>query len=137
MRFDIGYTAQYSPRSGTAAFRAFKDDVSREVKKQRWNELQTVMEETVLSLNQAYVGKTVSVLVDHHEKLSLTDEMLLMPKSVQEAMLRRPGHCFGNSREMKLVRFAGGEDLVGKIVEVRIEKAMTWMLDGKKVNSGN
>jgi tRNA-2-methylthio-N6-dimethylallyladenosine synthase len=108
--FDIAYIAMYSPRTGTPACRAFKDDVSRTEKRDRWNRLHDLMEEVVLEKNQAYVGKTVEVLVE------ACDE----------------GICSGFSREMKRVRFPGDESLVGTIVRVRIESALEWVLDGKK-----
>jgi tRNA-2-methylthio-N6-dimethylallyladenosine synthase len=106
--FDIAYTAQYSVRSGTAATRMYKDDVSRKDKKRRWNELQHLMEETVLRKNQEYVGKKVSVLVESCDK----------------------GLCSGNSREMKRVLFRGDESLVGTIQDVSIDRAVEWVLYG-------
>ncbi|MFA4845257.1 MAG: MiaB/RimO family radical SAM methylthiotransferase [Patescibacteria group bacterium] len=133
IRFDISYTARYSVRSGTAAAKAFKDDVSLEEKKRRWNLLQEIQERIVLEKNQAYQGKVVSVLVDRHEPPKITDGMLAMPKKIQETMAAQPGYCFGNSREMKLVRFPGREDLVGKIVDVKITKADMWILEGEQV----
>ncbi len=133
VQFDISYTARYSVRSGTAAWRAFKDDVSFEEKKRRWNVLQEVQERITREKNQAYVGKTVSVLIERYEPPKITDEMLAMPGNIQELMAAQPGFCYGNSREMKLVRFFGNESLVGQIVNVRIEKADTWILEGAKV----
>jgi tRNA-2-methylthio-N6-dimethylallyladenosine synthase len=109
--FDISYNAIYSVRSGTQAAKLYVDDVPRPEKKRRWNVLQQLMEETVLRKNQAYVGRTVEVLVDQ----------------------RGSGWCGGNSSEMKLVRFDESEDLRGRIVEIRVEKALEWMLLGKKV----
>jgi tRNA-2-methylthio-N6-dimethylallyladenosine synthase len=132
VRFDISYTARYSTRSGTAAWRAFKDDVSREEKKWRWRHLQDIQERIVYEKNQAYVGKTASVLVERHEPPAPTDEMLAMPGNIIENLAKLPGTCFGNSREMKLVRFPGGKELVGQIVDVKIEKAEKWILDGQK-----
>jgi len=109
--FDISYNALYSVRSGTQAAKLYADDVPRPEKKRRWNALQRLMEETVLRKNQAYVGRTVEVLVDQ----------------------RGNGWCGGNSSEMKLVRFDESDDLRGRIVEVRVEKALEWLLLGKKV----
>jgi tRNA-2-methylthio-N6-dimethylallyladenosine synthase len=129
-QFDISYTARYSVRSGTAAWRAFKDDVTREEKKRRWDTLQKVQEEIVLQKNQRFVGKIVSVLVERWEPPKITDEMLKMPEKIQELMAAQPGFCYGNSREMKLTRFAGGEAFVGKEVNVRISKAGMWLLEG-------
>ncbi len=131
--FDISYTARYSERSGTAAKRAFKDDVTLEDKKSRWNELQTLMETLTKEKNQKFVGETVSVLVDRHEPPKITDEMLNMPEKIQELLASQPGMCFGNSREMKLVRFPGAKELIGEIVEVKVVKAETWILEGEKI----
>ena len=107
--FDIAYLAKYSPRSGTPAFRAQKDDVPREEKTRRWRVLQNLMEESTLRKNQKYLRCIVEVLVE-----SCAD-----------------GVCAGNSREMKLTRFSGNADLVGKIVNVKINKAKEWVLFGE------
>lgn len=129
--FDISYTARYSVRSGTAASRAFKDDVSLEEKKRRWNVLQEIQERIVIEKNKSYLDKTVSVLVDRHESPKITDEMLAMPTSIQETMVSQQGFCYGNSREMKLVRFPGSKETVGKIVNVKITKPDMWVLEGE------
>lgn len=130
VQFDISYTARYSVRSGTAAWRAFKDDVSMEQKKERWNILQELMEKMTREKNERFVGKTVSVLVERHEPPKITEEMLLMGDKIKEAMASQPGFCYGNSREMKLVRFPASAELVGQIIEVMVEKVGTWVLEG-------
>ncbi|MBI4992729.1 MAG: tRNA (N6-isopentenyl adenosine(37)-C2)-methylthiotransferase MiaB [Candidatus Magasanikbacteria bacterium] len=109
--FDIAYQAKYSERAGTAAAKAFKDDVPRAIKKQRWQAVQDLMEETTHRKNQKYSGQTVSVLVDKRKK----------------------NICFGNSSEMKLVQFPGASDLIGQIVSVKIDWVDTWVLRGKVV----
>lgn len=109
--FDISYNAQYSQRSGTVAAQAFDDGVPKEVKRDRWWVMQHLMEDTVLRKNEYYQGKTVSVMVDSY----------------------RHGMCGGNSSEMKRVNFPGAEDLVGQIVDVRIDKPDMWILWGKMV----
>lgn len=106
--FDIAYLAQYSERPGTMAAKMFKNDVAKAEKKRRWQVLQDLMEKIVLRKNQKYVGRTVSILVDNWEE----------------------GWCSGNSSEMKLVRFLGEEKMLGMIVEVKVEKAMEWVLRG-------
>ncbi|HSD12456.1 MAG TPA: MiaB/RimO family radical SAM methylthiotransferase, partial [Patescibacteria group bacterium] len=108
--FDVSYTAMYSPRSGTAAHKAFKDDVPRLEKKRRWLKLQGLMEEIVLRKNQDYVGRTVEVLVDSWDH----------------------GVASGQSREMKLTRFNSAEDVRGSTVKVKVKKAFEWMLSGDR-----
>ncbi|MBI5369706.1 tRNA (N6-isopentenyl adenosine(37)-C2)-methylthiotransferase MiaB [Candidatus Uhrbacteria bacterium] len=133
VRFDISYTARYSVRSGTAAWRAFKDDVTFEEKKRRWEALQAVQERIALENNQRFVGKTVSVLVDRHEPPKITEEMLAMPGDIRKIIESQPGYGYGNSREMKLVRFRGGTEMVGQIVDVAVTRADTWLLEGNYV----
>lgn len=109
--FDLSYHAQYSVRSGTLGPKIYKDDVSREEKKARWEKLQELMEETTKRKNALFLDKTVSVLVD-----DVGD-----------------GWCTGNSLEMKRVRFKGEKELLGTIQEVAIIKPDTWMLFGTRV----
>lgn len=113
--FDISYHAMYSPRSGTAGYKAFDDDVPREEKRRRWRVLQDLMEDIVLRKNQTFVGKTVGVLVEKCEQKG--DKLF----------------CGGNSSEMKLVTFAGTPEDVGKIIKVKINKAREWVLEGERI----
>lgn len=106
--FDISYTAQYSPRTGTPAWHAFKDDVGKKEKKRRWKELHELMEQITWRKNQSYIGKTVYVLVETCSQ----------------------GMCKGYSEHMKLVSFVGTDSQVGTIVPVRISEAYTWILNG-------
>lgn len=108
VNFDIAYLGIYSPRSGTVAAKAFKDDITREEKKRRRHVLQELMENTASRKNQKYVGQEVEVLVDKIEH----------------------GKCSGWSREMKFVEFLGSGGLIGKLIKVRIEEAMEWILKG-------
>jgi len=109
--FDISYHARYSERSGTVAAKAFKDDVPREVKKERWDRVQDLMKEITRKKNSFYKDRVVYVLVD-----SCKD-----------------GVCMGYSSEMKLVHFAGGEEMIGAVVPVKINWTDTWLLRGTLV----
>ncbi len=128
--FDIAYSAKYSTRSGTAADRAFADDVSHEEKKRRWFVIQDLMEKRSFEKNQKYVGQTVSVIVERYEEPKISEKMLEMPDEIQEKLKNMKGYCYGNSREMKLTRFRGDESLVGKIVDVKVTRADKWLLEG-------
>ncbi len=112
--FDISYTAQYSPRSGTLGVKLYTDDVPREEKRRRWNELQVLMEETAKRKNQAFVNTVVHVLVERIEN----------------------GLASGNTNEMKLCRFpATDEGILGRIVPVKVTQALEWQLNGVMVSS--
>jgi len=111
--FDISYTAQYSPRSGTLGVKLFADDVPKEEKRRRWDVLQRLMEETALRKNRAFVGRTVDVLVERIEN----------------------GFASGMSSEMKFTRFKSTDaGRVGKIVPVTIRVAQEWQLTGDVVS---
>ena len=104
-----------------------------EEKKRRWEVIQQLMEETVLRKNQRFVGEVISALVERHEPPRITDEMLAMPEKIQEIMKKQPGLCYGNSREMKLVRFPGSAENIGEIVNVKITRVDKWILEGELV----
>lgn len=109
--FCISYTAQYSPRTGTVANKAWKDDVPREEKKRRWNVLQELMETTVLRQNKEFIGRVVEVLVARHDEKTKV--------------------ASGNSREMRVTNFPGTPEMVGKLIKVRITAAREWTLHGQ------
>jgi tRNA-2-methylthio-N6-dimethylallyladenosine synthase len=107
--FDIAYPAKYSTRPGTLADKLYKDDVSYEEKKRRWQILQDLMEDITCEKNKVYLNKKLSVLVDSYKN----------------------GWCTGNSSEMKRVSFKGDESMIGSIREVKIFKTDTWMMWGR------
>ena len=65
--------------------------------------------------NDAYVGKVLKVLVEGYSK-------------------RNKQILSGYSEENKLVNFKGTEDMIGKIVDVRIDVSKTWTLEGEAIN---
>ena len=108
--FDISYNAQYSPRSGTLGVKLYTDDVSKEEKRERWDDLQELMEETARKKNQAHLDTTVKVFVEKIEH----------------------GFAHGTTHEMKRARFPLKDDsLVGTIQTMKVTKAHTWILDGE------
>lgn len=109
--FDISYHAQYSPRTGTLAYKGMKDNVSREDKKKRWTELQNLMEEITYRKNQKFQDQEVSVLFDNYDPVKKL--------------------ASGWSREMKKVQVKSPMDLTGQILNVIIEKPELWVLEGK------
>jgi tRNA-2-methylthio-N6-dimethylallyladenosine synthase len=111
--FDLSYPAMYSPRTGTAAFTAFSDDIPHAEKRRRWLVIQKMMKKNVLRKNKKFISKMVEVLVDGWDS----------------------GKCWGFSREYKKVSFNGDKKLIGQVVNVKIEKVKEWELEGKKVVS--
>lgn len=112
LRWDMAYLARYSPRPGTASFKAFQDDISREVKAARWHRLNDLLEECSSEYNRDLVGKTLEVLVERFNE--------------------ETGECEGKSRENKVVQFPGSPEMVGTLVPVKITSALQWLVKGEK-----
>lgn len=111
LKYDSAFTFIYSPRIGTPAAK-MEDNVSSEDKKKRFNALVEVVSESAKERNDAYVGKTLKVLVEGYSKKN-------------SAILS------GYSEENKLVNFKGNESMIGKIVDVKITTSKTWTLEGE------
>ena len=109
-RFEGAYTFIYSPRKGTPAAQ-YLNDITEQVAKERLYRLNDLVNEGFLKGNKRFEGKIVKVLVEGYSK---TNEAVLS----------------GYTENNKLVNFSGDESLIGKIIDVKIEKAKTWSLDG-------
>jgi tRNA-2-methylthio-N6-dimethylallyladenosine synthase len=101
----------YSPRKGTVAA-TLPGQLPREVKKERLKRLMELQNQISLKKNEALVGQEVEVLVEGPSK---TDASQLS----------------GRTRTNKLVIFPGDRNLTGKLVNVRLTRAQTWLLKGE------
>lgn len=110
-QFDGVYAFIYSPREGTPAA-AMEDDVPLLVKQQRLAVLNERISKYARKNNEACVGKTLEVLCEGPSK-------------------KRADVLAGYSREFKLVNFTGKDIKAGDIVNVRINAAKSWSLDGE------
>lgn len=115
VKYDMAFTFIYSPREGTPAF-DMQDDVPYEVKQRRLVDLNDVLNETAIAANRALEGQVLDVLVESQSKTN--DQMLS-----------------GRTRSNKLVHFQGDASLIGKIVDVKIEHAMTFYLRASLVEA--
>jgi tRNA-2-methylthio-N6-dimethylallyladenosine synthase len=111
LRFDSIHIAAYSPRQGTAAAMDYPDDVPTEVKKARLAIIEKQQVRIATEINNHLVNKTLEVLVEGYQK----------------------GKWHGRSRSGKLVFFSVNNNLLGKLVEVKIIKASPWSLQGKVI----
>ena len=109
-KFDGAFTFIFSPRVGTAAA-LMEDKVQAEEKEARLHRLNELVNKYSLESNKKYVGKTVPVLVTG-------------PSDKGENKV-----C-GYTDTMKLVNIEGSKDLIGKIVNVKINDAKSFSLDG-------
>jgi tRNA-2-methylthio-N6-dimethylallyladenosine synthase len=123
VRYDQVFAAAYSPRPGTPATH-LADDVPPEIKRRRLNDLLALQEGIGRERNEAWLGRSVGVLVDTvtpprahaHADEGVTDT--------------EPG-LSGRTRGNKLVHLTGSRDLVGREVTVRIEHAGPYALRGR------
>lgn len=112
-QFEGAYTFIFSPREGTPAF-SMEDPISEEIKKERLYKLNKVINEGYLRGNKRFEGTIQEVLVDGVS--SRNDNVLT-----------------GYTPNNKVVNFVGDKELIGKIVNVKIEKAFSWHLRGKLI----
>lgn len=110
-KFDSAYIFKYSPRPGTPAFQ-LPDTVSESDKTQRFLELDKILRFHQDIIFQSYVGRTLEVLV---EKVSVKNEEQVS----------------GHSTCHKVVNFDGHQELLGKIVRVKIAEAKSNSLYGE------
>ncbi len=110
-KYDNAYTFIYSPRAGTPAAK-MEDNIEKSVKEQRLQQLNQLVNVYSLEKNKQYVGKVVKVLIEGYSK---KDESILM----------------GYTDTQKLVNVKGDASNIGKIIDVYIEEAKTWSLNGR------
>ena len=111
-KYDSAFTFIFSPRVGTPAAK-MKDDISLEIKNERLQRLNDLVNKYANINNQKYLGKTVSVLIED--------------KSNKE------GYLMGYTDTMKLVNVKCDQKYLGKIVNVKITDVKTWSLTGEIV----
>ena len=112
-KVDLVYVSKYSERSNTYADKHLNDDVPYEVKKERFERITEAMKEVSSEYLKQFEGQTVDVLVEKVQK----------------------GYASGKIPEFKLCRFKSDDKfLVGQYVQVKVEKAMEWCLEGEPLN---
>lgn len=111
--YDSAFTFIYSRRNHTPADR-MENQVPDDVKHERFNRLVDVINKGVINGNKVYEGRTVEVLVEGPSK---NDETKLM----------------GRTRNGRLVNFPGDSSMIGKLVNVNINRAQPFSLLGEIV----
>ena len=113
VRYDFLFSFKYSDRPRTVA-RRLKGKLPEEVKARRLKELQARQRQITLAIHQALEGSVQEVLVEGPAK-------------------RGQGLMTGRSRAGRAVNFPGGEELVGRLVRVRIDQGRVNSLLGQVV----
>ena len=111
-KFDLAYTFIFSKRVGTPAEK-MKDEITIEEKEQRLYRLNDLINKYALENNKKLENKIVKVLV--------------------EAPSDKEGYLMGYTDTNKLVNLKGPETILGQIVNVKINEAKTWSLNGEYV----
>lgn len=111
VRFDYVYTFLYSKRTGTPAAKK-PGQVSQEVMKRRFDSLLELQNSIGKEINYKLLGTQTEILVEGPSKNNIN-------------------MMTGRTRTNKIVNFKGGADLTGRMVNVIIENAGTWSLDGR------
>ena len=106
LRLDVAHLARYSPRPDTVSARRMPDDVPEEEKMRRFRALETLQAEIAAEINAGYQDQTVEVLVEENHR----------------------GRWKGRTRTNKLVFFDSDDELLGKLVPVRVEWTGPWSL---------
>ncbi|WP_167619279.1 tRNA (N6-isopentenyl adenosine(37)-C2)-methylthiotransferase MiaB [Maribellus sediminis] len=114
-KFNMSYTAIYSPRPGATSHR-WIDDVPQEEKKRRLHVLTEELRKHNLPYNSNLVGQTKRILVRG------TD--------------RKEGYLSGHTEGKLIVRFAAeNEKLIGQFVDVKITSASDFSMEGELVKT--
>jgi tRNA-2-methylthio-N6-dimethylallyladenosine synthase len=115
------YIFKYSPRPGTRADEKLADDISTDIKKQRNNDLLAVQEKISEEINQAFIGRTLKVMVEGTSKKSHLDGA--NGKELPQLIARSAGDY--------IIVFDGPAELAGQLVDVQITRASALTLFGK------
>ena len=111
VRYHNAFTFIYSPRKGTVA--AKMEQIPYAIKSERIKRLIALQNKITLEISETYVGKVEEVLVEDAP---------------------REGYLCGRTNSGRLVNFKGEKDMVGKFVNVKIEKNKASALIGEIVN---
>ncbi|HZK83175.1 MAG TPA: tRNA (N6-isopentenyl adenosine(37)-C2)-methylthiotransferase MiaB [Desulfosporosinus sp.] len=109
--YSQAFTFMYSKRSGTLASK-MENQIPLDVKKRRLQKLMSVQNQESLEYRQNMIGKTVEVLAEGPSKTN-------------------PERLTGRTRGNELVVFNGNLDIIGSLVNVRINEAGSWTLIGE------
>ncbi|QGT99439.1 tRNA-i(6)A37 methylthiotransferase [Candidatus Syntrophocurvum alkaliphilum] len=114
VKFDAAFTFMYSVRTGTKAA-SLEEQIELETKKERLNRLNKLQYSIATEINKSLEGKTVEILVEGTSKTN-TERLT------------------GRTRCNRIIIFSGSKDLIGQLINVRIEEGKTFSLFGDYVS---
>ncbi|MCG8651624.1 MAG: tRNA (N6-isopentenyl adenosine(37)-C2)-methylthiotransferase MiaB [Pirellulales bacterium] len=119
-RFKNSFIFQYSVRAGTKASERLEDDVPREVKVRRNNELLAVQDAIALEDNSQLIGQSVEVLVEGPSKKGQKSDA-----AQQVVQMTGRTHCD------RIVVFDGNRRQAGQFLRVQVDDASSHTLIGR------
>lgn len=111
VEYDLVFSFIYSKRKGTPAAE-MEDCLTEEEKHRNFDHMLELQNEISKRKNDKYEGKTEKILVESKSKTN-------------------PEFLSGRTDGGKIVNFRGGEELIGRLVDVRITESKTWSLLGE------
>ena len=111
VNFEQVFMFIYSRRVGTPADK-MENQVPEEIKHERFNRLKELVESMMEENNKKYIGTTQSILVEGKSK-------------------NNPNMLTGRTDSNKVVVFEGKEELINKIVNLKIVSEHMWYLKGE------
>jgi tRNA-2-methylthio-N6-dimethylallyladenosine synthase len=112
--FDASFSFLYSPRPGTPAA-GLPDETPQQVKLERLQRLQAVLEQGARAISERMVGTVQNVLVEGRAR-------------------RDSAELAGRTENNRVVNFRGGAELAGRFVDVRITEARSHSLRGEPLS---
>jgi|TARA_B100001079_G_scaffold130954_1_gene112306 tRNA-2-methylthio-N6-dimethylallyladenosine synthase len=109
IKFINSFSFIFSPRPGTKA--ANLDQVDKEISKERLLKIQEYLFKFQLNLNELFINKTIDVLIENE--------------------LEGQKKLFGRNQYMNSVIFEGNKNLIGKNINIKIERVNQKSLFGK------
>ena len=114
VRYEQIFMFIYSRRVGTVADK-MENQIEEKIKHERFNRLKKLAEEIIEEGNKKYIRKVEKVLVEGKSK---TNDKLLT----------------GRTETNKVVNFEGNDELIGKVIPLKIVSEHMWYLKGKYDN---
>ena len=110
--YDAVFTFEYSKRTGTKAAE-MTNQVPEDIVKERFKRLLKVVEDNSGRNVEKYVGRTMEVLVEAEDKVT--------------------GKLTGRLSNNYLVHFSGDKELIGKIIDIKLNKSCKFYFEGEIV----
>ena len=135
---DMAYVAQYSARKGTKAFE-MEDNISKREKINRDKAITEILRQTALSNNKKCIGREVEILVEYGRKgwlvgktreyrtIKIPNPKLQIPNKSKIQNSKK----LKNPNKIKNLKKTQTQDLIGKIVKVKVIDAIPWGLKGR------